>query len=200
MTMLTFDILAETLFSGEIAGERGSFAHQVDRLFETWAASTRSTSSGRWNWCAAHHPSSGGALRWPFPYRGIVADTMEMRRAKMGQDPDGVPGGLPDPAVCRAEGPEGLTPWRGRGQHHHLHRRRPRDDGPRGLGWAIYCLSQAPWSRERIEVEIDRVLPITPDPTEWLDAMPLTRAAFEEAMRLYPPAPSINREAIEPDR
>jgi cytochrome P450 len=27
--------------------------------------------------------------------------------------------------------------------------------------------------------------------------MPKTRAAFEEAMRLYPPAPSINREAIE---
>jgi cytochrome P450 len=34
---------------------------------------------------------------------------------------------------------------------------------------------------------------------KWLDRMPLTRAAFEEAMRLYPPAPSINREAIEDD-
>src|SRR5690606_13402094 len=34
---------------------------------------------------------------------------------------------------------------------------------------------------------------------KWLDAMPLARAAFEEAMRLYPPAPSINREAIEDD-
>ncbi len=35
MTMLTYDILSETLFSDEIAGEPGSFAHQVDRLFET---------------------------------------------------------------------------------------------------------------------------------------------------------------------
>ena len=35
MTMLTYDILAETLFSGEIAGEPGSFASQIDRLFET---------------------------------------------------------------------------------------------------------------------------------------------------------------------
>ena len=30
--------------------------------------------------------------------------------------------------------------------------------------------------------------------------MPFTRAAFEEALRLYPPAPSINREPIEPER
>ena len=30
--------------------------------------------------------------------------------------------------------------------------------------------------------------------------MPWTRAAFEEAMRLYPPAPSINRAAIADDR
>ena len=38
-----------------------------------------------------------------------------------------------------------------------------------------------------------------PDPVKWLDAMPYTRAAFEEALRLYPPAPSINREPIEPE-
>ena len=35
MTLLTYDILAETLFSGEIAGEPGSFANEIDRLFET---------------------------------------------------------------------------------------------------------------------------------------------------------------------
>ncbi len=35
MTNLTYDILAETLFSGEIAGEPGAFASQIDRLFET---------------------------------------------------------------------------------------------------------------------------------------------------------------------
>jgi cytochrome P450 len=38
-----------------------------------------------------------------------------------------------------------------------------------------------------------------PDPVKWLDAMPWTRAVFEEAMRLYPPAPSINRAAITDD-
>src|SRR5690606_23353272 len=35
MTNLTYDILAETLFSDEISGEPGAFASQIDRLFET---------------------------------------------------------------------------------------------------------------------------------------------------------------------
>ena len=33
--MLTYEILAETLFSGEIAGEAGEFERQIERLFET---------------------------------------------------------------------------------------------------------------------------------------------------------------------
>ena len=56
-----------------------------------------------------------------------------------------------------------------------------------------------PGSATPIEAEIDAVLKREPDPVKWLDAMPLTRAAFEEALRLYPPAPSINREPIEPE-
>ena len=39
-----------------------------------------------------------------------------------------------------------------------------------------------------------------PEPQHWLELLPLTRAAFEEALRLYPPAPSINRAAIADDR
>src|SRR5262245_44951282 len=35
MTNLTYDILAETLFSGEIASDPGGFASQVEHLFET---------------------------------------------------------------------------------------------------------------------------------------------------------------------
>ena len=35
MTTLTYEILAETLFSGEIAGQPGDFEREIDRLFET---------------------------------------------------------------------------------------------------------------------------------------------------------------------
>jgi cytochrome P450 len=51
-----------------------------------------------------------------------------------------------------------------------------------------------------MEREIDEVIASGADPVEWLDKMPHVRAAFEEAMRLYPPAPSINRDAIADDR
>ena len=50
-----------------------------------------------------------------------------------------------------------------------------------------------------MEEEIDRVLATGADPVDWLELLPNVRAAFEEAMRLYPPAPSINRAAIADD-
>ena len=50
-----------------------------------------------------------------------------------------------------------------------------------------------------MEEEIDRVMADGADPVDWLELMPHVRAAFEETMRLYPPAPSINRAPIEDD-
>lgn len=50
-----------------------------------------------------------------------------------------------------------------------------------------------------MESEIDGVVKSGAEPVEWLTLMPHVLAAFEEAMRLYPPAPSINRAAIEED-
>jgi cytochrome P450 len=69
----------------------------------------------------------------------------------------------------------------------------------RALAWTLYCVANSPHVRDAMEEEIDRVLSSGADPVDWLDRMPWTRAAFEEAMRLYPPAPSINREAIADD-
>ena len=115
----------------------------------------------------------------------------------MKRDPDGVPRDFLT-LLLRAEGPDGLTraevedniiTFIGAGH----------ETTARALGWTIYCLAEAPWERDKVEGEIDAVLAREPDPTKWLDAMPLTRAAFEEALRLYPPAPSINREPIEPE-
>jgi cytochrome P450 len=126
-----------------------------------------------------------------------VADTVTMREERLKRDPKGAPQDFLT-RLLRAEGPNGLT-------------RREIEDNiitfigaghettARALGWTIYMLAEAPWERERIEAEIDAVVAVEPDPVKWLETMPLTRAAFEEAMRLYPPAPSINREPIEDD-
>jgi cytochrome P450 len=66
------------------------------------------------------------------------------------------------------------------------------------LTWTLYLLSQSPHWRARVEAEIDETFDPADDsdPTEKL---PVTRAVFEEAMRLYPPAANLVREAISED-
>ncbi|WP_173935205.1 cytochrome P450 [Chelativorans sp. Marseille-P2723] len=194
MTLLTFDILAETLFSGEIDGDPDDFGHQVDRLFETMGRVDPLDLLGAPDWLPRVTRILGrNSLAF---FRGIVARTIAMRRERLMKE-----GGAPEDfltLLLRAEGPDGLTrqeiedniiTFIGAGH----------ETTARALGWTIYCLANLPGERARIEAEIDGVLAREPDPVKWLNAMPLTRAAFEEAMRLYPPAPSINREAIEDD-
>ncbi|WP_127520145.1 cytochrome P450 [Mesorhizobium sp. Z1-4] len=196
MTMLTYDILAETLFTNEIAGEPGSFAHHIDRLFETMARVDPLDILAAPDWLPRITRIRGRKVMKFF--RKIVSDTIAMRESRMRGDPDAVPTDFLT-LLLRAEGPDGLQraeiedniiTFIGAGH----------ETTARALGWTLYCLAEAPWEREAVEAEIDAVVASEPDPSKWLEKMPLTRAAFEEAMRLYPPAPSINREAIEADR
>jgi cytochrome P450 len=196
MTMLTYDILAETLFSGEIAGQSGSFARDIDRLFETMGRVDPLDLLRAPEWLPRVTRIRGRKTMAYF--RQIVTDTVDMRVDRLKRQPDQAPEDFLT-LLLRAEGPGGLTrqeiedniiTFIGAGH----------ETTARALGWTLYCLAEATWEREHVEAEIDAVLAREPDPTKWLDAMPLTRAAFEEALRLYPPAPSINREPIAPDR
>ncbi len=66
------------------------------------------------------------------------------------------------------------------------------------LTWTLYLLSQAPDWRERVEAEIDAHF----DPANaagFAETLPATKAVIEEALRLYPPAAMLSREAIGPD-
>jgi cytochrome P450 len=207
MTLLTYDILAETLFSGEIASAPGTFAREIETLFETMGrvdpldVLNAPDFIPRWT-------RLKGRRSLAF-FRKIVTDTVDARKRAMAA-------GKPVPSdfltlLLNAEGQalgnrtedsqskEGLT--RGEiedniitfiGAGH--------ETTARALGWTLYLLANAPDERGLIEDEIDRQFagPALP-PHEWLDALPKTRAAFEEAMRLYPPAPSINRAAIKRD-
>lgn len=192
MAAVTYDILAETLFSREIAADPTHFAQQIDVLLETMGRvdPLDALRAPHWlprvtRWRGRRHMAN---------FRKIVAETTAMRVEKMrsGQD---VPNDFLT-LLLSADGPNGLTPaeiqdnivtFIGAGH----------ETTARALGWTIYCLAEAPWERLRVEMEIDAVVAREPDPVKWLDAMPYTRAAFEEAMRLYPPAPTLSREPIE---
>jgi cytochrome P450 len=67
------------------------------------------------------------------------------------------------------------------------------------LSWCWYLLGQHPQIQEEVAAEV-RSLPDGRAPTVAdLPALPLTRAVFEETMRLYPPAPGQPRQTLGPD-
>ncbi len=67
-----------------------------------------------------------------------------------------------------------------------------------GLTWSLYLLALHPQWRAQVEQEVDEALAhgVSEDA---LPRLVKTRATFEEALRLYPPAASLSREAIGPD-
>lgn len=65
------------------------------------------------------------------------------------------------------------------------------------LTWALYLLSQAPDWRDRAEREADAAF--DPARPETFGACETLRAVLDEALRLYPPAAVLSREAIADD-
>ncbi len=196
MTELTFEILAATLFSDEIVTGEGTFADEVDRLLSTMGRVDPLDLLKAPSWIPRFTRMRGQkTLRY---FRQIVADTMEERRLRMEADPDSVPEDFLT-LLLRQQGDNGLTreeiedniiTFIGAGH----------ETTARALAWTLYCLANSPRDRELVEAEADRIIVSGASPSDWLEQMPFTRAAFEEAMRLYPPAPSINRAAIADDR
>jgi cytochrome P450 len=196
MTRFTYEILAQTLFSGEIVGDDGQFEQQIDRLFETVARVDPLDVLRAPDWLPRLTRLRGrSALAY---FRGIVADTITARRERMAREPDTVRRDFLS-LLLEAEGSDGLTAdevadniitFIGAGH----------ETTASALAWTVYLLGKAPHEREKVEEEIDRVMAEGHDPARLIDHMPVTRAAFEEAMRLYPPAPTISREAIGHDR
>ncbi len=196
MTELTYQILAITLFSDQISTPNEDFGYRVERLLETIGRVDPLDLLKAPSWLPRLTRLRGRKVLAFF--RKIVSDTMQERIDLLARDPGNAPEDFLT-LLLRQQKPGGLTrqevedniiTFIGAGH----------ETTARALGWTLYCLANAPQERQKVEEEIDRVLASEPDPVKWLDVMPYTRAAFEESMRLYPPAPSINRAAIEDDR
>jgi cytochrome P450 len=86
MTLLTYDILAETLFSGEIAGDPNDFAHQIDRLFETMGRVDPFDLLGLPDWLPRFTRLRGQQSLGFF--RELVSNTIALRKARMDKGED----------------------------------------------------------------------------------------------------------------
>jgi cytochrome P450 len=67
------------------------------------------------------------------------------------------------------------------------------------LTWTWHLLARHPEAEARLHAELERVLAGRTPTVDDLPELPYTRAVFEEALRLYPPAWLITRRAIGPD-
>lgn len=195
MTELTFEILAETLFSGEIAVEKQGFAANVEELLHRMGRVDPMDLLVAPSWVPRLTRIGGRKVLDRF--RGVVSETMSLRRRRTTEAPGDVPNDFLT-LLLQLEGPDGLSTseiedniltFIGAGH----------ETTARALAWCFYCVVNTPAYRETMEQEIDSVLASGADPVDWLGRMPHVLAAFEEALRLYPPAPSINRAAIEED-
>lgn len=67
------------------------------------------------------------------------------------------------------------------------------------LAWTFTLLSQFPAARERLHAEVDEVLAGRDPEAADIDELIWTNAVIREAMRLYPPAWTIERDAVTDD-
>lgn len=63
------------------------------------------------------------------------------------------------------------------------------------LAWTWYLLATHPEVKTRFHEEVDRVLQGRTPTADDLAQLPYTRAVFDESLRLYPPAPAVQRKA-----
>jgi cytochrome P450 len=192
MTLLAFDILQATLFSGDIAGDPQEFAGATNNLLKTMGRVDPLDVLD----APAFLPRMTrlmGARSLNY-FRRLIAATIARRQGMLELSEATVPRDL----LTLLLEAEGLTPsevedniitFIGAGH----------ETTARALGWSLYLLSQAPEEAARLEAELAGHDFGDGDPYSWPDKLPVTRAVFEEALRLYPPAPSLNRQALEDD-
>lgn len=195
MAELTVAILADTLFSGDVDTATGTFAEEVNELLHRMGRVDPMDILRAPPWVPRLTHIRGRRVLAKF--RKTVSDAMHRRLQRMKADPTSVPQDFLTLLLAKA-GPDGLTmdeiednilTFIGAGH----------ETTARALAWTLFCVANVPAVRDEMEEEIDRVLATGAPPIEWLERMPHVRAAFEEGMRLYPPAPSINRAAVGDD-
>ncbi|MBX9758929.1 MAG: cytochrome P450 [Beijerinckiaceae bacterium] len=196
MVRLTLDILSSTLFSDALDEDRPGFEREMMKLLDAIGRIDPLDVLNAPNWMPRLNRRSAQQSReW---FAATSERLIAQRIAEMARAPDRAPDDLLT-ALLRASDPEtgiGLS-------HEEVAANlftfiaAGHETTARALAWTLHLLSRAPEWQERVRAE---AINAPDDPADWPDAMPATRAVFEEAMRLFPPVPHMSRMALEADR
>ncbi len=195
MSRLTFDILSETLFSGEIGEDAAAFERTLNTAVGTLGRPDPLDVLGAPDWLPRLTRLAGmPSVR---RFGRLVGDIVARRRARIAADPATASDDLLT-ALLRAQDPEtgaGLTDAEVESNvltfilagH---------ETTARALGWTLHLLSRSPAARAEVEREAD----VGGEPAgDWPETRPWTRAVLEESMRLFPPAAGFTRQAVADD-
>lgn len=198
MTGLTFDVLAQTLFSNSIPGGADAFGKALTLFFETLGRLHPFDLLGLPDWL----PRVGrGEVKPALDFfndqvETIVAARHELMRARPAQVPRDLLTLLleaADPDTGRGlsemEVAANIVTFIGAGH----------ETTANTLTWALFLLQTDAAVRERLEAEVDAAFAGTPAALDLLERLPFARAVIEEALRLYPPVASLSREALGDD-
>lgn len=198
MTVLTFEILAETLFSNAIPGGPDAFADAITLYFNTLGRLHPFDLLDFPTWIPRiGRGEVGPALRF---FNDQVAAIVAARRALMATPGAAVPRDLltllleaSDPetgkGLSEAEVAANIITFISAGH----------ETTANALTWAIFLVQGHPQVRDRLEAEADAAFAASGSALDLIERLPFTRAVVDEALRLYPPVPTMSREAIADD-
>jgi cytochrome P450 len=195
MALFTLDVLERTIFSDGLAESPGRFAREMTRFFEIFGRPDPFDLLGLPDW-APRLTRIGGERPLRF-FDEAVSRLLARRRAA---PPETWPHDLlslllaaRDPetgeSLPEADVRANVITFIGAGH----------ETTANALTWTLYLLSQDPETRARVEAEVDALPEGEPLTAAALAKLPWTRATLEESMRLYPPVPTMSREAIGAD-
>ncbi len=194
MSKLTYLVLSETLFSGEIDDDVEVILADVAFFMEKLSAADPFDFLGLPDWIPRPTRLRGGNATQRL--RGFVRDAAQDRRSRIlaGQDvPDDFltlllrAGDDESGALTLDEVEDNVITFIAAGH----------ETTARALGWTFYLLGNDQEALKRAEAEADAV-DISLPPEEWGKQMPWITACFEESMRLFPPAAVILRRLCKP--
>ncbi len=195
MSILAYEVLSETLFSGEITDDAAGMMADVADFFQ-FLGNVDPLDMLRFPaWVPRPTRLRGGAAVKRLRRR--IGRLIIDRKARAGQGEI-----LPDDFLTRLMASEDdeqqPLPISEIEDHILTFIAAGHETTARGLSWLLYLLANDSGALSRVEAEVD-ALDMKLGAADWAAHMSYTVACFEEAMRLYPPAPFITRMAKDDD-
>lgn len=188
MSEMTFRVISATMFAGSADADVRAFHEAGDKSLKwvTWEIAAGIFGVPKWVW----HPGKWPRAQAAKQLRGVVNSLLDRRLAagiegdkdllaRLALAKDSETGQPMD----REQLIDNLLTFLGAGH----------ETTAKALTWTLYLLARAPEWQDRLRAEAIAVAGTGPVEHSHLDRLVLNKQVLKESMRLYPPAPIMNR-------